>query len=261
MSTFTTSADSSHLARNSARSQRSHNGLNHSESMISDSQVSHEHSVSSQSWVGSESIVTGETEESEDRPPLSGLINFDDEPDDPSVIGMDSPVDNYRESKASEAKEKGEGESTTGNSFVRSTSTKKTPRTADAMSKTKTPERSGTRNACKAAVYASLVIFGIASVIVFISYSANSSLETTTTNDVEETNEKMMLLAERIIRACSQFDISNEDVECQKLCEMHMCCFDQNNETNCVTDKNMDCAVHAACEVMIEPNENIEEYE
>lgn len=265
MLTWKNSSDPSDLASNSAPSQRCDNGLNRSESLVSESQGSHEHSMSSKSWVGSESIVTGETEETAERPPLSGSINVDEEMDDPSVIGMDSPVDNYRESKASESKKNENDKSRAKKSFLWLKVTKQPPRAVDTVSTTNNQGRNGTRKACKVAVYASLVIVSIASVIILISYFATSSqaalssivsadaVETTTLDVAEEKNQEMMLLAERIIRACSDFDIAG-DVECEQLCESHMCCFDENDETNCVTDENMDCAVHAACEALIEPD-------
>jgi len=58
------------------------------------------------------------------------------------------------------------------------------------------------------------------------------------------------LLAARVTDACSNIGTSMGKLECHKVCDDHMCCFELDSSTNCANDHQMECYAYTACAVL-----------
>ena len=66
-------------------------------------------------------------------------------------------------------------------------------------------------------------------------------------------NEKeKLMLSEMILLACSRSMLDEDMGRCQKLCKNMMCCFDEEEEYNCASEKGEECLVHAGCEALVQ---------
>ena len=57
-------------------------------------------------------------------------------------------------------------------------------------------------------------------------------------------------LAARVTDACSNVETSMGKLECHKVCDDHMCCFELDSSTNCRNDHQMECYAYTACAVL-----------
>lgn len=64
--------------------------------------------------------------------------------------------------------------------------------------------------------------------------------------------QQQLLIAKEIVSACGQTQLDRDKSRCQSLCRERLCCFETKEKYNCHDDGGKDCAVYAACKVLIE---------
>ena len=70
-------------------------------------------------------------------------------------------------------------------------------------------------------------------------------------SDINNGQQHLLEMAERVITACDENRINEDISECQKLCYSRMCCFEKD-EYGCQADAGKDCAVYAGCEALVQ---------
>ena len=64
---------------------------------------------------------------------------------------------------------------------------------------------------------------------------------------IGNTEDEKLRLSGRIIFHCSRRQLDLNMSDCQHLCRNHMCCFEEEEQYNCVNAKGEECFVHAGC--------------
>lgn len=70
------------------------------------------------------------------------------------------------------------------------------------------------------------------------------------TSASEPSDRELLLIAERVVVACSEDQLNNSLTDCQNVCHNMMCCF-AKDENNCANDPTKFCAAHAGCEALM----------
>eukprot|EP00579_Thalassiosira_antarctica_P005636 CAMPEP_0201878412 /NCGR_PEP_ID=MMETSP0902-20130614/9577_1 /ASSEMBLY_ACC=CAM_ASM_000551 /TAXON_ID=420261 /ORGANISM="Thalassiosira antarctica, Strain CCMP982" /LENGTH=263 /DNA_ID=CAMNT_0048406051 /DNA_START=146 /DNA_END=937 /DNA_ORIENTATION=- len=63
--------------------------------------------------------------------------------------------------------------------------------------------------------------------------------------------QRLLVIAERVVLACSEHKLNEDLSDCMKLCDANMCCFEEG-EHSCEDDEYRYCAVYAGCEALID---------
>ena len=216
------------------------------------------HSIASQSWLGSISVASGGTEDTEEHSPMDSVVDISDAEDEPSVMGIDDLLKDHTRNM-----NKPEQSITKHNKNLELPSMKEPTHSPAPVRKMKAKRDCGEFLKKFMLLYALLYLVGVVATILFRT-GFIASLQApppglpndTTTNSMlvlpgEDIGEKMLLLAERIVKSCSEWEVEHNMTECNQLCEMHMCCFEPDENNSCDSDEDKNCPVHAGCQVLV----------
>eukprot|EP00970_Alexandrium_tamarense_P019226 scaffold13780_cov241-Alexandrium_tamarense.AAC.2 len=64
--------------------------------------------------------------------------------------------------------------------------------------------------------------------------------------------EDLFKMSERVNEACSEHQLGIDVAECQHLCKEELCCFDLDEQYNCLSDRERNCVAYVGCRVLIE---------
>ncbi len=102
-------------------------------------------------------------------------------------------------------------------------------------------------------IFVATILIGI---LVNNSKNADSTTTTSSGANLQVSNtltkeQKLLDLAEQIISACSEEQLTQDRSECERLCNGKMCCFELHTTNEKSKCKEKDCPAYAGCEALL----------